>query len=87
VLGELAAHPAPEAGGGRRSDRYAAFLLLLHPVHDGRAVMDLAQLVRYAGVEQDPLGGRGLAGVDVGHDADVAVTADGRCAHGSVPVP
>ena len=24
------------------------------------------------GVEQDALGGRGLAGVDVGHDADVA---------------
>jgi hypothetical protein len=31
----------------------------------GGAVVHLAELVRDAGVEQDALGGRGLAGVDV----------------------
>ena len=34
--------------------------------------MDLTDLVGDAGVEEDPLGRGGLAGVDVRHDADVA---------------
>ena len=37
-----------------------------------RQVVRLADLVVDAGVEQDPLGRRGLTGVDVRHDADVA---------------
>ena len=56
----------------RGGDRDAALLLLLHPVHDGVAVVDLADLVGEAGVEEDALGRRGLARVDVRHDADVA---------------
>jgi hypothetical protein len=56
--------------GGR--DRDAALLLLRHPVHRRRAVVDLADLVVDPGVIQDPLGRRGLARVDVGHDPDVA---------------
>src|SRR6266545_2403511 len=62
----------PRAGrrGGR--DRDAALLLLLHPVHRRGAVVDLADLVADPRVEQDPLGRRGLAGVDVSHDPDVA---------------
>ena len=39
---------------------------------DWRAAIDLAHPVRGAGVVQHPLGDRGLAGVDVGNDADVA---------------
>jgi hypothetical protein len=35
--------------------------------------MHLADLVALAGVVEDPLGGRGLAGVDMRHDPDVAV--------------
>ena len=62
----------PEAGrrGGR--DRDAALLLLDHPVHGGRALVDLAHLVGAAGVVEDALGRRGLARVDMGHDPDVA---------------
>ena len=62
----------PEAGrrGGR--DRDAALLLLLHPVHRRGAVVHLADLVVDARVEQDALGRRRLAGIDVRHDADVA---------------
>ena len=62
---------APETGRRGRRDRDAALLFLLHPVHDRRALVDLADLVRDPGVEEDPLGRRRLAGIDVGHDADV----------------
>ncbi|WP_327011964.1 hypothetical protein OHA72_31640 [Dactylosporangium sp. NBC_01737] len=47
--------------------------------------MDLALLVGGAGEEQDPLGGGGLAGVDVGEDADVAGLGQVMGAHGLRP--
>ena len=62
----------PHAGGGGRGDGDAPLLLLDHPVHGGGALVDLADLVVLARVVQDPLGGGGLARVDVGHDPDVA---------------
>ena len=71
-LGELVLSPLPVAGGGGRGDGDAALLLLSHPVHGGGAVMGLTDLIVDAGVVQDALGGGGLAGVDVGHDADVS---------------
>jgi hypothetical protein len=73
-------HALPEAGGGGGRDRDAALLLLLHPVHGGGAVVHFADLVVHTRVEQDALGGRGLAGVDVSGDTDVAVALDGRFA-------
>ena len=65
---------APVAGRRGRRDGDAALLFLLHPVHDGGAFVDLADLVRFSGVEEDPLGRGRLPGIDVGHDADVPVT-------------
>ena len=62
--------PLRRRRGGRDGD--PALLLLLHPVHRGGALVDLAHLVGAAGVVEDPLGRRGLARVDVGHDPDVA---------------
>src|ERR1700710_3227255 len=62
----------PPAGRGRRRDGDAALLLLDHPVHHRRALVDLADLVRLARVVEDALGRGGLTRVDVGHDADVA---------------
>ena len=62
----------PLGRGGRGGDRDAALLLLLHPVHRRRALVDLAHLVGAAGVVEDALGRRRLARVDVGHDPDVA---------------
>ena len=76
VLGIAAVHPLPEARRGGRRDRDAALALLLHPVHDGRAVVHLAHLVGDAGVEEDAFGGRGLAGINVRTDADVAIPVD-----------
>ena len=72
----------PEAGGGGGGDGDAALLLLVHPVHGGGAVVDFTDLVVLAGVVEDALGGGGLAGVDMGHDADVAVAVEGRRSRG-----
>ena len=66
----------PEAGRGGGGDRDAPLLLLLHPVHGGGALMDLTDLVVLAGVIQDALGRRRLPGIDVGHDADVAIAVE-----------
>src|SRR5690606_14461355 len=62
----------PEGGGSSRGNSDTPLLLLLHPVHRRRTLMSLTELVVDPGVEQDPLGGGGLTGVDVGHDADVS---------------
>ena len=69
---DLNAMVFPEARRRGRRDRDAALLLLHHPVHRGSAIMDLADLVRLACVEQDSLGRRGLTGIDMSHDPDVA---------------
>ena len=66
----------PEAGGRDRVDRDAAALLFLVEVGVRRTVVDLADVVRAARVEQDALGRRGLARIDVRHDPDVAGHAD-----------
>ena len=71
-LGELVLGALPVAGGGGGGDGDAAFLLLGHPVHGSGALVGLADLIVDASVEQDPLGGGGLACVNVGHDADVS---------------
>ena len=77
-------HPnvAPERRRRSRRDRDPALLLLHHPVHDGGALVDLAHLVRAAGVVEDPLGRRRLAGVDVRHDPDVAHPVERDCSLG-----
>ncbi len=77
----------PEAVGRGRGDGDPALLLLDHPVHGGSALVDLAQLVVDAGVIEDPLGHRGLARVDVGHDPDVACPLQAVFAgHGRSPL-
>jgi len=73
----------PKGSGCSRGDGDAAFLLLLHPVHGRGALVHLAHLVALAGVIEDALGGRRLSGIDVGHDAEIAVILDGVAAgHG-----
>src|SRR3546814_3771174 len=77
---------APGTGRRGRRDGDAALLLLLHPVHDRRTLMGLTDLVGPAGVEEDALGGRGLAGVDVRHDTEIAVQLErSRAGHRIAP--
>ena len=79
VLVKLLVHARPETGRRSRGDRDATLLLLLHPVHDGGAVVYLTNLVRYAGVKKYAFGRRCLTGIDVGHDANIAITLDRCC--------
>jgi len=65
--------------GRRRSDRDPALAFELHVVH-GRAdpvlTLDVVDRMDPLGVEQDPLGQRRLARVDVGRDLDVSDAVD-----------
>jgi hypothetical protein len=52
----------------------AAEVIVIHPVHDGRAFVHLADAVRLSRIKQDALRRRRLTGVDVGHDADISAS-------------
>ena len=60
-----------------RGDCDSSFLLLLHPVHRGRAIVDFANLVNSTGVEEDSLCGGCLARVNVCDDADIPAKSTG----------
>ena len=62
----------PHGGDGRGGDGDAALVLLLHPVGRWPRRRGPRRSVDHAGVKQDALGQRRLAGVDVRGDADVA---------------
>ncbi len=62
----------PFAGGSGGGYGDAALALLGHPVHYRRALVHLAHLVGAAGVKEDALSDRSLAGVNMGNDAYVA---------------
>ena len=78
-IDDVDAMVTPERRRGSRRDRDAALLLLRHPVHRRGALVDLAHLVGAAGVVEDPLGRRGLARIDVGHDPDVPDAVERDC--------
>ena len=75
----LIVHVLPGERDAGRVDRDAALLLLGVEVGDGGALVDLAHAVAEAAVVQHPLGDGGLAGVDVGDDADVAELFELAC--------
>ena len=66
-----AAVDSPLGGGSRGSNGYTAFLLLFHPVHGSRALVDFADFVSFARVIKDTLGRRGFTRVDVSHNTDI----------------
>jgi hypothetical protein len=80
---DVDAMSVPLTSGRGRGDGDAALLLLDHPVHRGGTLVHLTDLVVLTGVEQDALGRRGLARVDVRHDADVSDLVQGEftCGH------
>ncbi|MNT25684.1 hypothetical protein D3C72_1612150 [compost metagenome] len=73
----LAAARRPMRLHGRRTDGDAALALDRREIGGGRAVMDFADTADLAGLPQQSFGERGLAGVDVGDDAQVAPVGKG----------
>src|SRR4051812_18384954 len=64
--------------GGRR-DRDTPLLFLLHPVHRGSAIMNLTNLMVYAGIIQDALGSCSLTRIDVSSDTNVPCISKISC--------
>ena len=69
---ELLVGAGPEAGGGSGGDGDTTLLLLHHPVHGGRTLMGLADLMVDTGVVQNPLSSRRFTGINVSHDANIS---------------
>ena len=63
---------SPEACRSGRGYGNASFLLLLHPVHSGCALVSLTELMRFTRVEQDTLCCCRFTGVNVRHYADIS---------------
>jgi hypothetical protein len=63
---------APEDGGCGGCDGDAALALLGHPVHNGVTVVDLAESMGEAGIEQDTFGCRRFTRVYMRHDPDIS---------------
>src|SRR5918998_3903992 len=63
---------APEDGRCGAGDGDTALALLGHPVHHGVTVVDLAQPVGKAGIQENPFGCRRLTRVYMRHDPDVS---------------
>src|SRR6185437_5130019 len=77
MIGIVAFHSLPETCSSGRSNGNATLLFLLHPIHSGGTVMDLAKLVRYTGIKQYTFCSRCLAGVNMRHYAYIPVTFNG----------
>ena len=67
----------PSAGNGGGGDRDATLAFLLHPVRGGGPFVHLADLMDHAGVEEDTLGERGLARIDMRGDANITGALEG----------
>src|SRR3546814_6864209 len=70
-----------------RTDTLFPYTTLFRSVHRRGPLMGLADLVVLAGIEKDALGGRRLTGVDVRHDADVAIFLERMAARSEENTP
>ena len=86
---EVHRHIPPLERHGRRVDRNPPLLLLGIEVGDRGAPINLAEPVARLREEEHPLGERGLPGVDVSDDADVADVFERACHYifSTVPMP
>ena len=66
----------PLASRDRRCNCNAPLLFVDHPIHYGFAIMDLTDFMGTAGVIQDPLCYRRLAGINMRNNADISYISD-----------
>ena len=85
MLGKVAIHALPEAGGRSRGDGDTAFLLLLHVIHDRCAVMHFADFVGHAGIKQNAFCCGCLARINVRRNTNISVALNGsRTCHDAI---
>ncbi len=77
ALRSLGVGGGPKTSGGGGGDSNAALLLLLHPVHNRRAFMHLADAVRDAGIKKNTLRNGRFSCVDMGNNADIPHAMNG----------
>ena len=70
IVVKVGVHPVARCRSGGNCN--TSFLLLRHPVHSGRALMSLTELMRFTRVEQDTLCCGRFTGVNMRHDPDIA---------------
>jgi hypothetical protein len=73
-IDDIQAVVVPLATGCRGLDSNAALLFLIHEVGGGCTVVHFTNFVNLAGELQNSLGGRCFTGVNMGENADIAVT-------------
>src|SRR3989344_4231609 len=61
----------PKSSDGGGNNRDSPFPLLIHPVSDGCTFVNITDFVGLSGIKQDPLGGGGFPGVNVGNNTDI----------------
>ena len=66
----------PKACGGSRLNGDTALSFLIHEVHRGCAVVDLADFVNLTGEFENAFGGGRFARVNVGENSDITVFAE-----------
>jgi hypothetical protein len=68
---------SPEAGHHRSGDSDSPLPLLLHPIRNGRPIVHIAHAVGATRVEENPLGRRSLARINVRDDANIPYELEG----------
>jgi hypothetical protein len=71
MLCAISVRSFPVTGSRSGSDGDTTLLLELHVIHGSRAFVHFTDLIVDTGIEKHALCSRRLAGIDVGHDADV----------------
>src|SRR5690606_2106492 len=66
---DLVIEPVCRGGGRRNGD--SALALLIHGVHRGGALVDLAHAMDHSSIVEDALGRRRLAGINMGNNANI----------------
>ena len=63
---------SPKAGNRGGLDRNPTLLFLGHPIHHGRAFVNLAHFMNFSRVIEDPFGRRRFPSVDMGRNPDIS---------------
>ncbi|MFT6864260.1 MAG: hypothetical protein ACJAVK_002824, partial [Akkermansiaceae bacterium] len=72
-IDDVHAITVPETSRGSGLNGNSPLSFLDHEIGRGLAIVDLTRFVNFTGELEDPLGGRGLSGINVCEDANVTV--------------